>query len=285
MSLVLHIIYIFFCVLIAMAFIHTFISHCMMWVDMRSRFLAGKGEGYPSMVRMVWSFLCECIFFAYAIVTMPYAYFFKEENELKHNDAIPIVCVHGYLHNRTAWWWFFRFLRSKGYRGAYRACDLYSPFISIERCADILDRYIRDVCRETGKDEVILIGHSMGGLVSSYYAENIAKDVKVRAVMTLGSPLHGTLLAALGYGDNARAMSVYSSFHENLSSCRMCSHIPYHAFASRIDNMIVPWDSACLKEVEGETKVYNDKGHLALLYSREIFEEIYRKIEDSNRKV
>lgn len=65
----------------------------------------------------------------------------------------------------------------------------------IEQNADCLRKQILDIRQKTGVDKVVLIGHSMGGLVSRGYIENRVNGIykgDVSKLITLGSPHVGT---------------------------------------------------------------------------------------------
>jgi len=60
--------------------------------------------------------------------------------------------------------------------------DIYS-----QRLADIVEK----VLHHTNKDKVILVAHSMGGLVSRGYIKNYGGSNKVHKLVTIGTPNHG----------------------------------------------------------------------------------------------
>ena len=64
---------------------------------------------------------------------------------------------------------------------------------------------IDDVLAQTGADKLVLVGHSMGGLVCRDYLAIHGGD-KVDRLITLATPHQGSQLAALGLGANAREM-------------------------------------------------------------------------------
>lgn len=63
-----------------------------------------------------------------------------------------------------------------------QSIDVYS-----QRLRDVVDI----VLHHTGKDKVIIVSHSMGGLVSRNYIKNHGGDEKVYKLVTIGTPNHG----------------------------------------------------------------------------------------------
>ena len=66
----------------------------------------------------------------------------------------------------------------------------------LEASADALGRAAAEALDRTGEDTVDLVGYSAGGLVARLWIED-GNAGMVRRVVTLGSPHHGTSLAAL----------------------------------------------------------------------------------------
>ena len=76
----------------------------------------------------------------------------------------PVLLIHGYLCNRGLWWWLRRGLEAHGVTTA--TVNLEPPLGGIEDLADSLHARIQALRSETGGDRIVLIGHSMGGLVA-----------------------------------------------------------------------------------------------------------------------
>jgi triacylglycerol esterase/lipase EstA (alpha/beta hydrolase family) len=64
---------------------------------------------------------------------------------------------------------------------------------------------------------VILVGHSMGGLVARAYLQRHGES-RVAGLVTLGTPHQGSRLAHIGYGENARQMRPGSPWLQALAS-------------------------------------------------------------------
>ena len=87
-----------------------------------------------------------------------------------------------------------------------------------------LDKVIDNVLYATGKDKVIIIAHSMGGLVSRYYVKNLGGASKVDKLIMVGTPNHGIygwvgdLCDSFHPGQECLDMQYDSEFIANLNS-------------------------------------------------------------------
>lgn len=120
------------------------------------------------------------------------------------SDKPPLLLVHGLACNRGTWFWFRRQLEQRGYR--VYTVDYTPPFAPIATYAPQIARAIDEILLATGAKRLVLIGHSMGGLVSRAYLDQFGGD-KVVHVITLGTPHLGTWMTNLAVGPNVRDMA------------------------------------------------------------------------------
>ena len=129
-------------------------------------------------------------------------------------SGVPILLVHGYVCNRGLWVTFIKRLADAGL-GPIHTITLAPLFGGIDVLVVKLDARIEAICADTGATRVMIVAHSMGGLVArAYLAE--ARPSRVSKLVTLGSPHHGTQLARLGIGTNACEMRDGSDWLLNL---------------------------------------------------------------------
>lgn len=222
--------------------------------------------------------LKELISFATVIVTFPLGVVNWDLKTKKSRSPEilerPILLVHGYLHNGSAWLYQRKALQKAGF-GSIFTLNLGSPHCSVEDYSEKVRVKVMQIERETGRSDLILMGHSMGGIVSSYYATQIAPLGSVTHLITLGSPLEGTRLSPIGVGQSALQMRYKSSFiswirdelvqHPEIQ----CLHL-----ASKNDLFIWPQDSAALIHDNATVKMYSYRGHMSYLYSFEVMQDI-----------
>jgi triacylglycerol esterase/lipase EstA (alpha/beta hydrolase family) len=112
--------------------------------------------------------------------------------------ALPIVLLHGVGCNRGVWAGFRNHFAARGVHPMY-ALSYGPPLHSIEVFADQLAGLIATIEAATGAGQVMLICHSMGGLVARAYLRRYGA-AKVRRLVTIGTPHHGSMHAWLMFG-------------------------------------------------------------------------------------
>ena len=205
-----------------------------------------------------------------------------------------IVLLHGYMMNRTNWLWLGPHLARRGL-GPLHGLS-YFTLQPIADSARRLAAYVEALAKREGIERVDLVGHSMGGLVARYYIEKLGGAARVRRLITIATPHHGTRLGRLAIGA-ARREIVPGSPH-----CAPFTGAPegvdYTSIWSRADNLVVPPESAQLTPMppeEGEAQfydsgddscgsvfddvVFDDLGHLGLLVSPRVAEAICSRLQ------
>jgi triacylglycerol lipase len=198
----------------------------------------------------------------------------KEQIDPNQN---PVLLVHGYLHNSSAWI-YYRYRLNKARFNNVFTLDLGHPFQSIEDYAEKVKNRISEIQALTGKSTVTLIGHSMGGLVSSFYATELAskQGICISEVVTLGSPLNGSKFSIIGVGKCTRQMGYESDFTKGLKQKIKASKIPFIHFGSRTDELVRPTDSAIIKDKEHFE--FREMGHAAYLFSDRVIDRLIARL-------
>ena len=117
---------------------------------------------------------------------------------------LPVLLIHGYVCNRGFWAPLSRRLAQAGI--VHGAVDLEPVGAGIDEFVPLVARAVDELLTHTGARQVILVAHSMGGLVARAFLRQHGVQ-QVARVITLGTPHHGTALANLAVGRNARQMS------------------------------------------------------------------------------
>jgi triacylglycerol esterase/lipase EstA (alpha/beta hydrolase family) len=142
----------------------------------------------------------------------------------------------------------------------------------------------RIYARNPGMGPLTIVGHSKGGLVAAWYVKKLGGWRRTRAVVTLGSPFHGTPLAWLGLPIGFFARSVWQllpggPFVSRLADGPWPGQVRLTSIWSREDTA-APWPSAAI-ETHGlphlvNVEVHGD--HHAFLDRKKIYEVILREL-------
>ena len=181
--------------------------------------------------------------------------------------ARPLVLVHGYGCSSGVWWLLRRRLEAAGHTVA--TVSLAPPYTNLGKLVPLLDRRIEQVRSATGAEQVVLIAHSMGGLVCRSYLARYGSE-HVERLITIASPHFGSELARIGIGANAREMEPGSLWLKDLAA----EDVPVRAISIRTphDNFVMPQDN---QRLPGAIDVALDGiGHIAVLFSRRTTREL-----------
>lgn len=195
-----------------------------------------------------------------------------------------ILLVHGYCRNKVDWLWLRKQLQQTN-------CHIFTinlmPMLSSieEICAQSLPKKITQIKQQTNCKHIILIGHSMGGLVSSYYKQFLDKDKVVSAVITIGSPYYGTKVSVVASGINARQMCPGSDFLMQLRDKIQSNPQNHYEIISKFDNVVFPWNSAVLESIPITHQfILPFTTHLGLLHSKEVATQLNLWVAEIKQK-
>lgn len=128
----------------------------------------------------------------------------------------------------------------------------------LNRQVEVLGAAVDTALRD-GAPSVDVVGYSAGGVVAALWAARDDGPGKVRRVVTLGAPLHGTTLATLGsaFAPDAcpqacRQLAPGSSLLTELDADRVGAELPWLTLWTTGDETVTPPDSARL---DGATNV------------------------------
>ncbi|MGH8800796.1 MAG: lipase family alpha/beta hydrolase, partial [Casimicrobiaceae bacterium] len=176
------------------------------------------------------------------------------------------LLLHGVLCNAGIWHRLVRHLASRGIDGVY-ALSYGPPLASIEVFVEQVAAKIDAVAAMTGAHGVMIIAHSMGGLVARAYLRKHGAARIVR-VLTIGTPHHGSVEASFGMGTSLAQLRPGNPWLEALNRGPLPS-VPLVSLWSWHDSMVVPQTSARL---EGSVDVpLKGIGHNALLGDATVF--------------
>lgn len=209
---------------------------------------------------------------------------------------------HGYAQGRWAFERLERLLESEPFN-VFGVCGGYQPYSQdIRRSAEYELRTIEYVLRETGAEEVILIGHSQGGLIARYLLQalGVTAVANVTRAVYLCTPHRGTWAATAGVahgaaahalarmpfvgkkvelsGESALQMIPGSSFLEDLNARPLPTNVGHTNLYNYLDPLVWPPSFARLPYPEATNVLFQKIGHLHALYDIQELEVILRSI-------
>ncbi len=187
----------------------------------------------------------------------------------------PVLLVHGYGCNSGYWAWLVPLLDAA--RISHAGVDLEPVGGDIDDFAALVEQRVRELCAATGAPRVVLVGHSMGGLVARAWMRRYGTD-RVARVVTLGSPHHGTALARFGPGINAVQMRMDSPWLRALADAETAG---VRALVTSIythqDNIVSPQTTS---ELPGARNVaFGGVGHVALGRNPRVLAAVMQELE------
>jgi pimeloyl-ACP methyl ester carboxylesterase len=213
---------------------------------------------------------------------------FPIQNKETHgaSEKTPILMVHGFLHNRSAWVFQKKFLER--HVGPIYTVNLGSPLHSIEQYAEMVQKTALRIQNETGRKDLVLIGHSMGGLVAATFADRFKEQGEIKGLVTLGSPFRGTRRAHIKIPHISKClkqMEFDSPFTQQLQKKMSEFSFPTLHVGSRVDGVVLPFQSSLPFRKNAVHCVFEDGGHNSPLISSDIAQRISQFYTESASKM
>jgi triacylglycerol esterase/lipase EstA (alpha/beta hydrolase family) len=169
----------------------------------------------------------------------------------------------------------------------------------IHASAQAFAGFVDGVLGQTGADQVELVGHSEGGLVSRDYLQTLGGAAKVDKLITLGTPNQGTLSSNITqFLTLGTCLGVVACTEMSIGSAYLTSldagddavgQVRYWAFASKYDELVYPYPNAFLVSSSGRVTnlAVQDQcpgrvlGHVALVYDLTVYSGIQQALQGS----
>lgn len=191
------------------------------------------------------------------------------------NRDAPVILVHGYGHNASAWFMLRGALKHAGFTSIHTLN--YNPWThDVPKLAEKLSDRVELVRELTGADKVNLVGHSLGGIVCRWYVQEMGGDTTVSTAITLASPHAGTLAAFAGPGRTARELRPNSWVMRRLNYRARPTDVRWIAFYGDTDALIQPMRSGSLDvpALNARNVLVPGLGHLGMLLDSSVVEQV-----------
>lgn len=200
---------------------------------------------------------------------------------------VPILLIHGSGFNQSEWLPLRGYLGMDGRVGPVYTVN-YGGLLSGDKTASIHDLAVthimpklEEIFRDTRMRRVILVGHSLGGLIAAEVAERVAGVGEVIKVIAICSPFHGVPLLEYGCVSSVtdEQMRVGSTYLMALSLSIQEKEArgaapSYHYITSELD-LIVPSERAALSTDQARVRVFGGiEGHWGIVLSPRLWRQV-----------
>lgn len=253
-----------------------------------SSFAAIKGIEHlkakmPPKLKHVANYVKATIVDAFAVTMLillkpvPFHKFFPRD--VTKYKGVPILYIHGYLSHGLTGSYLDHRMQAEGL-GPYYHLNLGLPFgKNLEIYTEKVKRKIAKIAKETGSNQIKLVGHSMGGVIATYYTACYAPKDSVTHVVTLGSPLEGTKMAKFALDNCAKSMQKEASFIDNLAEKinKTVKTTRFLHIGSDVDLVVRPPMSTLFFQNQTphvERILFDDIGHSTYLFSDKVVDQV-----------
>ncbi len=191
----------------------------------------------------------------------------------------PILLIHGYMMRGWTLMYLKKRLQKDGWNNVY-SWNYIPPFKEIPYYAGQLENKISDILKETSQSKIILICHSMGGLLARYYISHLKGKSYVEKLITIGTPHKGTQLWSFTHSPCGTDMRPGSNFLKKLGL--IPATIKTLSIFSSFDEIVLPYQNSCLKGKNILNKEFDNLGHMRLVFSAQVYEEVQSFLSKSD---
>ncbi len=217
---------------------------------------------FTATVAVLWEYLTSLA----VLVLVPFGWLDNDpERRFQDETERPILFVPGLIETRTAFLVLRRFFRRRGHAALF-TLNLGPVNGSLETLSELIAERVDEIRAQTGKSQVDLICHGVGGVAARLFVRNGGAD-KVGVLLTIGSPHRGSRLAVLFSGRLARELGPGSRVLPELNESLPEGPRYVNVFSS-FDSLILPATNGELSGAENHRLEY--LGHTALLFSSEV---------------
>jgi len=180
----------------------------------------------------------------------------------------PVLLVHGLFHNSSAWITMKQRLREAGINNVhtYQYNSLWGDFPD---AVEGLQRKLDALIQASPNRKVLLVGHSLGGLVIRSAVGNPRFKGKIAGIAALGTPHGGSDLANFATNPMGRGL-IPGRVIMHLANLAPDPGCPKLAIYNPLDDFVFPLPTLYPPTTEWQEIICSPMGHVWMLYSPEV---------------
>ncbi|NDV20391.1 alpha/beta fold hydrolase [Pseudodesulfovibrio sp. JC047] len=186
--------------------------------------------------------------------------------------GIPVLMIHGLYHNKTSWFFMKRHFNRAGFTNiqTYQYNSFTKDFDSALAGLNIR---VADILAKSPGGKLILVGHSLGGLLARSVAGKSAYQDRVAALVTLGSPHGGSDLAWLGTNTMARDLIPGRSISQHVNSVPdpQCPRLSVYTLT---DEYVFPLTMLRIGRPGWQEHICAPMSHVWMLFSKNVATQV-----------
>lgn len=276
----LHTIFCIFIFLLVLSIFFSFFTYSFFWYENAPTIRSGKNAGKRLARLIPLGFLSGVFSVMTVIATFPFGFIASLWRPRTLSPSQPVlILIHGLYHNPSAFALLSRRLKKAGYQNVF-VPGYRSLFTSFEDVLEKCGEQIRRVRAQVPGAKFILIGHSLGGLVSRVYAERASGEDVPAALITLGTPHQGSKMAAFGIGRLAESLMFRGPLFEELERAGLDLPCPGVAIVSPVDNLVIPTEGLEPPSPGWATFETAPVSHVGMLYSSTTARQVLSRIQE-----
>ena len=194
---------------------------------------------------------------------------------IEENSAFPpVVLIHGLYHNASAWLLFRLRLKRAGLKRIH-VVSYSSRRYSFREIEEQLARRLAEIGTLERNEPVLLVGHSLGGLLAKAYAarKDSFPGPDVKGLITLGTPFKGSKMAVFAPGKLAQSILCGSDLIKELGTTEVPPHTACAALYSPVDSIVLPPESLTAVPENWIREKTAPISHVAYLYDKPTFDQ------------
>jgi len=210
----------------------------------------------------IWLLVQETACLLLTVLLRPFGWAQPKLPATESNARPPIILLHGLFQNRSCLFWLQYRLRAAGYQQIISINT--PPWRDMETLTESLTKKVDELRIKLKVEKVILIGHSMGGMIARNYVQNRGGATYTQGMITLGAPHHGSKLAPFALSAMGKTLLPGSAFLRQFNSVVWPHETQAVSIYTRYDNIVLPAESG---KMDGAQSIELDgMGHTSLLF-------------------